>query len=59
MTPRRPGTGDARALGRSLRVLTTKALPECPDDVFTGHIAGIYSPVCMNALLQWCVGALR
>jgi hypothetical protein len=37
----------------------TKALLECPDHVLTGHIADIYSAVGMNALLQWCAGALR
>jgi hypothetical protein len=66
MKPGRPAvprtgreTGDAKACGRSLRFLLLKASPECPDHVFTGHIADIRSPVGVNALLHWSAGGLR
>jgi hypothetical protein len=66
MKPGRPAvprtgreTGEAKARGRSLRVVLTKASPECPDHVLTGHMADIDSLVGVDALLHWSAGALR
>jgi hypothetical protein len=56
------GRGDRECSGASsviARSLNQDLIPECPDHVFAGHIADIYSPVGVNALLHWSAGALR